>query len=379
MVSKRALLLITLLFTLAGCLRPANDSFEGVNSESADGQTAIAQVDATQPTPTNTRSVPADERSATVIVIQPETEVPPSTTPTEALPDELDATATDTLLPFESLSTNTPTPEGDAEPTTTPSPTPSPTPSNTPPPTVTQVILVTPEPPSVLQFDTPTPSLTSLPGDGTGTTGTGDAGDGEPDDPNAATGGNPFPANCLYTIESGDTLFGLASRYAEFTFNELLNANSSINEDSILQIGQELNLPNCENGRYIGDQEIVVDAATPTNAAADTPEADDSDADTDGGADATATDAGDTGVPAAATAEPTRTPAPRLSVTPVPTTTPLAAGECLYVVRRGDTLSALATRFGVFIRDIAEANNIANANFISEGDQLIIPNQDECP
>ncbi len=44
-----------------------------------------------------------------------------------------------------------------------------------------------------------------------------------------------------------------------------------------------------------------------------------------------------------------------------------------YVVRRGDTLSAIARRYGVTISALRQANNIRNVNRIRVGQNLIIP------
>jgi len=44
-----------------------------------------------------------------------------------------------------------------------------------------------------------------------------------------------------------------------------------------------------------------------------------------------------------------------------------------YTVVRGDTLSAIASRFGTTVRAIASANNIENVNLIYPGQQLVIP------
>lgn len=44
-----------------------------------------------------------------------------------------------------------------------------------------------------------------------------------------------------------------------------------------------------------------------------------------------------------------------------------------YTVQRGDTLAAIATRFGVTIAQLKQANNIANANQIYTGQVLTIP------
>ncbi len=45
----------------------------------------------------------------------------------------------------------------------------------------------------------------------------------------------------------------------------------------------------------------------------------------------------------------------------------------LYEVQRGDTLVAIAERFGVSLPDLVQANSIANPNRIQPGDMLVIP------
>ena len=61
----------------------------------------------------------------------------------------------------------------------------------------------------------------------------------------------------------------------------------------------------------------------------------------------------------------------------------VAAGPLLsqtsYVVQRGDTLSAIARRYGITVQEIATANNIVNPDLIFAGQTLIIPGQDESP
>lgn len=47
--------------------------------------------------------------------------------------------------------------------------------------------------------------------------------------------------------------------------------------------------------------------------------------------------------------------------------------EGYYVVTEGDTLSGIASMFGVSVRTIMEANNITNPNTIRAGQKLIIP------
>ena len=60
------------------------------------------------------------------------------------------------------------------------------------------------------------------------------------------------------------------------------------------------------------------------------------------------------------------------------TTSPILAApplqdEQVYVVQAGDTLFAIALRFGVTAADLAAANNLANPNLIFVGQQLVIP------
>ncbi len=50
-----------------------------------------------------------------------------------------------------------------------------------------------------------------------------------------------------------------------------------------------------------------------------------------------------------------------------------AQSGSVYTVKSGDTLSALAAKFGVSVASIANANNIKNVNFISIGQKLSIP------
>jgi len=60
---------------------------------------------------------------------------------------------------------------------------------------------------------------------------------------------------------------------------------------------------------------------------------------------------------------------------PAPTATPAAAtGEAeVYVVQAGDSLSAIADRFGVTIAAIVAANDLANPDFVFSGQRLVIP------
>jgi LysM repeat protein len=68
------------------------------------------------------------------------------------------------------------------------------------------------------------------------------------------------------------------------------------------------------------------------------------------------------------------TPAPQ---PPPSTTPPPTSGN--YTVRTGDTLSAIARRFGTTVAAIAQANNINNVNLIYIGQVLVIPGGGSSP
>lgn len=85
-------------------------------------------------------------------------------------------------------------------------------------------------------------------------------------------------------------------------------------------------------------------------------------------------------------ATPTATNTPRptftlMPMTPLPTFTPtLTPTPVLYTVKPGDTLLAIAARFGISVRSIQEANGIIDPHRLQLGQVLIIPApQDESP
>jgi LysM repeat protein len=52
---------------------------------------------------------------------------------------------------------------------------------------------------------------------------------------------------------------------------------------------------------------------------------------------------------------------------------PVHGGGTIYVVRRGDTLSRIAFRYGVNVWAIVRANGLRNPNYIYAGQRLVIP------
>ena len=58
---------------------------------------------------------------------------------------------------------------------------------------------------------------------------------------------------------------------------------------------------------------------------------------------------------------------------------PAHAAPCVYTVRSGDTLSAIAQRFGTTVRQLATLNNIQNIHLIYVDQRLVIPSCDRTP
>lgn len=76
-------------------------------------------------------------------------------------------------------------------------------------------------------------------------------------------------------------------------------------------------------------------------------------------------------VTAVVTQRPTATPAP---YTPEPTFTPtVTPTPVIYAIQRGDTLGAVAARFGVTVAALQETNGIADPRSLRIGQELIIP------
>jgi LysM repeat protein len=128
-------------------------------------------------------------------------------------------------------------------------------------------------------------------------------------------------SDCTYTVQPGDNLYRI-SIANNFSMDEMRAANPELVGDApILQVGQVLNLPNC------GDN-------APTEAA------------------------------------------PVVISTTSANETPVAGGGETYVVQRGDTLLGIANRFGTTVRELVEANSLANPDRLSVGQVLIIPASD---
>lgn len=83
---------------------------------------------------------------------------------------------------------------------------------------------------------------------------------------------------------------------------------------------------------------------------------------------------------------PTFTPTPAGVTSPPPAqeqTTPIATpapgAEEIHVVQAGDSLLAIAGRYGVSMQAIMDANNLTNPDFVFSGQRLVIPRADAAP
>lgn len=120
-------------------------------------------------------------------------------------------------------------------------------------------------------------------------------------------------ADFTYVVQPGDTLYRIAQRYG--TNVPTLAGMNNLADPNYIYVGQRLIIP--------GE--------------------------------------GDTSEPPGSTA------------TPAPTSTPQPGGESTYVVRAGDTLYAIARRFGTNVPTLVGMNNISNPNLIYVGQVLNVP------
>lgn len=140
----------------------------------------------------------------------------------------------------------------------------------------------------------------------------------------AATSGpasaDSAPQRRTHTVASGDTPLGIALRH-DITVDELYRLNG-LTESSLLRIGQEL---------------VISVGPTPTPEPASSP-----------------------------------TPVPQASATPTVSPTPAPAQQRTYAVAPGDTLYAIARRFGITDTELMRLNGITDPGSLQIGQELTI-------
>lgn len=309
--------LLILTLTLTGCFRAADDDFESIDSIDAPASDSTAAI----PTIVGT-------------LVESPTELPITT---EAESAAADATATEGIV----ITVDTQAADATAEPLaddTTADSVPTETvvlfiateteepATNTPPPspttadtlaTATQPTIITPQPPPAALPITPAQAVEETE-EAVEAEITDDASDADtaalPSTPTAL----PGSGECDYVVRNGDNPFRIALNN-NVTLAELLAANSLPN-DPILQPGQVLIIPNCTESQ----------TATPGDATSAPQEGSDSD-------------------------------------------TASSGDFIVHVVTSGETLSGIASRYGVTIAEIVAENDLANPDSLSVGQQLRIP------
>lgn len=329
------LLLCALTLTLAGCFRPAGDVIEPtVNSGSITlepvGSPTLMQPEATDAV-AGQADIDADAAAATDaadpgvnMTIVPDAASPAPRASSTPAPPATDADAPDSASPAPQLAITI------VPPATS-------TPASAAAPFLTQTAAVT-TPTETREFITPVPPSGPVPREAMSAFGTEEVTPTRGLTTPTASALDADSDACVYVVEAGDNLYRIALSN-NFTVAELREANPDlVGQDPILQIGQELNLPGC--GVRPTDIPVVeADAADEDEAAADDEPAED---------DATDDPFGATAAPPA---------------------------EQIYAVRPGDTLTAIAIRFGVTVQAIVEANNLPNRDQLSVGQELIIPSE----
>lgn len=142
----------------------------------------------------------------------------------------------------------------------------------------------------------------------------------------------PVPASGIeYVVLPGDTLSAIAKRFG-VELLRLMNDNH-ISDARTLRAGQKLHIPDNQGVPLPMPNQPPAQPPSPPPAQPSTPP----------------------------------TPAPT-----IPPTAPVGTGS-IYIVRDGDSVSAIAKRFNSTVAAIVAANNLTNANLIRPGQQLIIP------
>lgn len=167
-----------------------------------------------------------------------------------------------------------------------------------------------------------------------------------------------------YTVQAGDTLFGLALEFG--TDVETLRRLNNLSDDS-LQVGQVLQVP--DTGQETGAQATAAPAGQQV---------------------VYVVTAGDTlssiaerfNVKWTDIAAANNIPAPytiyrgqKLVIPGVVATPTPAAPVRTHTVQAGETLYSIAVQYGVTVRAIMEANSLNNPDLIRTGQELIIPGQ----
>ncbi len=340
------LLLLSLTLSVAGCVRTAGTPYEPVAV--GDGTTATDDVqptatalpvtddpaDAATPIEADAQGENTTPTDVPITVISPTETLLPSLqvteTPTEAPPTPTDVPATVTEPPTDN-------PTEDVQPTATEAfaePTTDNTAAETADVTPTQGSQPGgpsgPSGPVPIQPNTPIPSPTSAdPATDLQPTPTafGDT-DDDTETTDAETAGDE---GCTYIVRAGDNAFRIAVNN-NITLNQLREANPGqlTATDPIIQPGDVLDIPGCGQGTITRTPQPTATSVQDTVEGDETPVAEDEG--------------------------------------PTP-----PEGYIVYEVLSGDTLIAIARRYGTTVNDLVEINDLLNPDVLDTGDELFVP------
>ncbi|GAA1210152.1 muramidase family protein [Rhodoglobus aureus] len=181
--------------------------------------------------------------------------------------------------------------------------------------------------------------------------------------------------NGQYTIVAGDTISGIANKFGISTIS-VMSANG-LGWSSIIYPGQTIVIPGNLSAPAEDTQEydFTTDNNDGDTADADAGTTDNADESTTESADSTEVEPES----ADAVVEPEEVapaPAPEVS-TPAPAPAPISGSS--YLVVSGDTISAIAKRFGLSTQALLEANGLSQSSVIYIGDKLTIPSSTSAP
>lgn len=171
-----------------------------------------------------------------------------------------------------------------------------------------------------------------------------------------------------YTVQAGDTLVGIATRF-DISVLDLLNANNMAPQDALeLQVGRVLLLPGVEDGATqtytVQTGDTLVGIAIRMNVSSEALMR----------INGISTESAKSIRPGQVLIIPPSSTAVTVGRQPASTATPTPITQ-RYTVRSGDTISAIASRFDVSVDAIRGANNLSveEAALIRPGQELVIP------
>lgn len=161
-----------------------------------------------------------------------------------------------------------------------------------------------------------------------------------------------------HTVRPGETLSIIAARYG-VAWRDIAAVNG-LGEQSLLQIGQTLNLPATDPAPPAAAEEPEPEAAAEAETAAET-------------AATTPVAAVPADLTSAAASQPEAAAAKTAAPEPPALTLTVQAASTTYTVRAGDTLSTIAARHSVTWQALADANGLSERTYLQIGQALTIP------